>query len=126
MNNTAGKLNKANALLLGIRNFVKIKTLRYIYSQTTYFCIVWAQNNNPINRLIIFQKKALQIMSFKDQLFHWGQLLDKHNILKYGDKTTLENILFVNKPISWQVPPIIFLIGLHFLEICIDVQLAGL
>ena len=63
VNNIAVKLNKANALLFKITNFVKMKTLRNIYfaifdSHLTYPCIVWAQNINTVNRVIVLQKKA--------------------------------------------------------------------
>ena len=56
-------------------NNVKMKTLRNIYfaifdSHLTYSCIAWTQKINTVYRLIIFQKKALRIMNFKDQLFH--------------------------------------------------------
>ena len=107
------KLNRANALLLKIRNYFKMKTFRNIYftifdSHLTYSCIVWAQNINTVNRLIILQKKALHIMNFKDQLFHSSPLFSENNILKFTDKITLENILFVNKSINRQVPPIFY------------------
>ena len=107
VNNIAVKLNRANALLLKIRNYVNMKTLRNIYyaifdSHLTYSCIVWAQNINTVNRLIILQKKALRIMNFKDQLFHSIPLFSENNILKFIDKITLEKILFVNS---------IFLVG---------------
>ena len=113
VNGIAVKLNRANILLLKIENYFKLKTLRNIYfaifdSHLTYSCIVWSQNINTVNRLIIFQKKALQIMDFKDQLFHSSPILSENNILKFGDKTTLENILFVNKSIKRKVPPIFY------------------
>ena len=130
MNNIAVKLSRANALLLKIINYVKMKTLSNIYfamlnSHLTYFCIFWAQNINTVNRLIILQIKALRIMNFKDQLFHSSPYFSENNILKFGHKITLENILFVNKSIDRQVPPI-FMIGLHFQEICVDAKLPGL
>ena len=107
------KLNRPNALLLKIRNYVKMETLRNIYfanfdSHLTYSCIFWAQNINTVNRLIILQKKALRILNFKDHLFHSSPLFSENNILKFGDKITLENILFVNKSISRQVSPIFY------------------
>ena len=85
VNNIAVKLNRANALLLKIRNYVNMKTLRNIYyaifdSHLTYSCIVWAQNINTVNRLIILRKKALRIMNFKDQLFHSSPLFSENNI----------------------------------------------
>ena len=113
VNNIAVKLNRANALLLKIRNYVNMKTLRNIYyaifeSHLTYSCIVWARNINTVNRLIILQKKPLHIMNFKDQVFHSSPLFSENNILKCTDKITLENILFVNKSINRQVPPIFY------------------
>ena len=74
----------------------------------TYSCIVWAQNINKVSRLIILRKKALRIMNFKDQLFHSSPLFSQNNILKFIDKITLENKLFVNKSSNGQVPPIFY------------------
>ena len=113
VNNIAVKLNRANALLLKIRNYVNMKTLRNIYyaifdSHLTYSWTVWAPNIKTVNRLIILQKKALRIMNFKDQLFHPSPLFSENNILKFTDKITLGNILFVNKSINRRVPPIFY------------------
>ena len=85
-----------------------MKTIRNIYfaifdSHLTYSCIVWAQNINTVNRLIILQKKAPRIINFKDQLFHSTSLFSENNVLKFGDKMTLEPILFVIKSINRQV-----------------------
>ena len=41
-------------------------------------------------------------MNFKDQLFHSSPLLFSNDILKFRDKITLENIIFVSKPINRQ------------------------
>ena len=130
VNNIAVKPNRANALLLKIRNCVNMKTLRNIYyaifdSQFTYSCIFWAQNINTVNRLIILQKKAVRIMNFKNQLFHSSPLFSENRILKFIDKVTLENILFVNKSINRQVS-LIFYDWFKFQEICTDTKLAGL
>ena len=108
VNSIAVKLNRANALLLKIRNYVNRKTLRNIYlgifdSHLNYSCIDWAQNINTVRILIILQKKALRIMNFKDQSFHSSPLFSSNNILKLGDKITLENILFVSKSINSHV-----------------------
>ena len=93
------------------RNYVNTKTLRNTYfaifdSYLSHSCIVWAQNINTIKRLIIPQKKAIQIMNFKDQLFHLSPLFSSNNFLKLGDKITLENIFFVTKSINRHVPSI--------------------
>ena len=68
VNSIAVQLNKANVLLLKIRNYVNTKTLRNIYfvifdSHLSYSCIVWAQNISTVRTLIVLQKKALRIMS---------------------------------------------------------------
>ena len=113
VNSIAVKLNRANALLLKIKNYVNMKTLRNIYyaifdSHLTYSCIVWAQNINTVKRLIVVQKKALRIMNFKDQLFHSSPFFSENNILKFTGKITLENILLVNKSVNRQVPSIFY------------------
>ena len=109
-----------------LRNLKKY-LLRHIRLPPNYSCIVWAQNINQVNRLIILQKEALRIMNFKDQFFHSSPLFFQNNILKFGDKITLENILFVNKSINRQVPPIfydwlILSLNLHRYETCWSVN----
>ena len=54
--------------------------------------------------MIVLQKKALRIMNLKDQLFYSSPLFSSDNILKFVDKITLENIIFVSKFIRKQVP----------------------
>ena len=87
--------------------------LRNIYfaifnSHLNYSCIAWVQNINTVKMLIILQKKALRIMHFRDQLFHSSPLSSLNNILKFGDRITLENIVFVRKCINRQVPSIFY------------------
>ena len=110
VNTIAVKLNRANALLIKIRNYVNTETLRNIYfaifdSHLSYSCIVLAQNINMVRRLIVLQKKALRIMNFKDQLFHSSPFFSSNNILKFDNKIT-ENIIFIRKSINKQLPPI--------------------
>ena len=62
-------------------------------------------------------------MHFKDQLFHSSPLSSLNNILKLGDRITLENIVFVRKCINRQVPSIFydwftFSGNLHSYETC--------
>ena len=78
-------------------------------SHQNYSCIVWVQNIDTVSRLIIIQKKkALQIISLKDQLFHSNPIVSSNNILKFGDKVILENRIFVSKSIYRQVPSIFY------------------
>ena len=110
VNHIAVKLNRANVLLLKIRNYIKMKKNIYIEifdSHLTYSCTVWAQNINTVNRLIILQNEAQQIVNFKDQLSS-SPLVSENNVLKFGDKITLENMLFVKKAINRQLPPIFY------------------
>ena len=128
VNSIVVKFNRANALLLKIGNYVNTKTLRNIYfaifnSFLSHSCIVWAQNINTVRRLIVLQTKALRIINFKDQLFHSSSLFSSNSILKFGGKITVENIIFVSKSISKQVPFIFidwftFLGNLHRYETC--------
>ena len=74
----------------------------------TYFCIVWDQNIDTVDRLIILQERVLRIKNFNDQLFDSSPLFPENNILKFGDKITLENILFVNKSINRQFSHIFY------------------
>ena len=113
VNSIAVKRNRANALLLKIKNYVNIKTLRNIYfvtfdSHLSYSYIVWDQNINTVRIFTILQKKTLRIMNFKDQLFYSSPFFSSNYILKFGDKITLENILFVNKSMNRQVLSIFY------------------
>ena len=57
------KLNRVNALLFKISNFVNVNTLKTIYyaifeSHINYANVIWAQNFIVVNRMSIHQKKA--------------------------------------------------------------------
>ena len=111
---------------LKIRNYVNTKTLRNIYfaifhCHLSYLCIAWAQNFHTVRRLFIVQKKALRIMNFKDQLFQSSLRFFSNNILKFGDKIILEDILFVSKSVKGKY----FMIGLYFQETYRGMKLAG-
>ena len=79
VNSIAVKLNRANSLLLKIRNYVNMKTWRAIYfaisdSNLSYSCIVWAQNINTVKTLIILQKKS----HFPLQISSWNLVTELH------------------------------------------------
>ena len=72
--------------------------LRSIYfvifeSNLNYCSLVWAQNYNVINRLVILQKKAIRIMNYQPQNSHTSPLFRKAALLKFKDKINLENII---------------------------------
>ena len=98
---TAIKLNRANALLFKIRNFVNVITLKTVYyaifdSHINYANVVWFQHFNTVNKVFILQKKALRIVSFQlPRDCHSSLLFKKHNLLKFEDKVQLENVLLV-------------------------------
>ena len=105
------KLNRANALLFKIKNFININTLKTIYyaifdSHINYANVIWAQNFNAVNRVSILQKKALRTISFQPRDCHSSPLFKKQNLLKFGDKTQLENVLLVSKYFNNILPSI--------------------
>ena len=86
VNNIAVKLG-----LLKIKNYVKMQTLRNIYfaifgSHLTYSCI---PASIPVNGLVILLYMALQIMNFKEQLFHLSPIFFTNNILRFAKKIAL-------------------------------------
>ena len=113
INDFSVKLNRANALLFKIRKFVDDKILRSIYfaifeSNLNYCSLVWAQNYNAINRLVILQKRALIIMNYQPRNSHTSPLFRKTSVLKLKDKINLENILFITKSINNLLPSLFY------------------
>ena len=105
------KLNRANALLFKIRNFVNVKALKTIYytifdSHINYANVIWAQNSNAVNRVSVLQKKALRIISFHPRDCYSSPLFKKQNLLKFEDKIQLENVLLVSKYFNNILPSI--------------------
>ena len=108
--NIAIKLNRDNALLFKIRNFVNITILKTIYfaifdSHINYANLVWAQNSNAMSRILTLQKKAMTIISFQSRNCHSGPLFFKLKLLKFNDKVHLENVLLTSKFINSLLPP---------------------
>ena len=66
------KLNRANALLYTIRNFVNRAILRAIYF--------------AVRRVVILQKKALRIMNLQSIDSHSSPLFKSNHTLKLEDK----------------------------------------
>ena len=67
VNDLSIKLNTANALLFKIRKYVSPKILRSIHfaifdSHSSYCCLVWAQNFSSIKRILILQKRLLELL----------------------------------------------------------------
>ena len=111
INNIAVKLNKANAMLYKVRQFVSEKNLRSIYNtifehHLNYACIVWDQTKSSINRVFIIQKKAIRTIHFKGKFDHTSFLFYESNIIKLPDKISIEKCLFVSKSLSNQLTEI--------------------
>ena len=88
-----------------MRKYVSCKILRSIYfaisdSYLSYCRLVWAENCSPIERIVILQKKTVIIINFQPRNSHTSQLFKQSSILKFQDKTCLENISFVSKSLN--------------------------
>ena len=104
-NDLSIKLNRANAVLFKMRKYVSLKILRSINfavfdSYLSYCCLVWARNFSTIQRILILQKKCVRIINFQPRNFHASPLFKQNSILKFQDKISLENILFVSKSLN--------------------------
>ena len=94
------KLNRANAMLYKVREFVKTRVLKLIYHaifdcHLNYVNGVWGQNKNSLNRLFLLQKKGLRIISLESGNVHSNSLFYRHEIVKLHDKIIIENIFFL-------------------------------
>ena len=63
------KLSRANAFLFKIRSFVNSSIFRTIYfaileSHLNYCSLVWSQNCNAINRLVVLQERLSELLTF--------------------------------------------------------------
>ena len=107
----ATRLNRANALLFKIRNYVNFNTLKSIYfaifdSHINYANLIWGQNLNSAFRIVTLQKKAIRIINNQPRNSHSSLLFKKSNILKFEDKILINNIIFISKSINNLQPPI--------------------
>ena len=69
VNDHSIKLNRTNALLFKMRKYVSLKILRSIYftifdSYLSYGYHVWAQTFSTIQRIVILQKRQLELLIF--------------------------------------------------------------
>ena len=108
-NSIAIKLNKANAILSKLKNFVNPNILRSIYfaifeSHLNYSSIVWGQNVDSSNRLFLLQKKAIRTINFSHRLSHTSPLFSDSKVIKFYDKVSIENCIFINKSFSHHLP----------------------
>ena len=96
-------MNRVNALLFKIRNYVNFNTLKSIYfaifdSHINYANLIWAQNVNSAFRIVTSQKKVIRIINNQPRNSH-SSLFKKSNIL-------INNIIFISNSINNLQPPI--------------------
>ena len=101
----------AETLLFKMRKYASPKILRSIYFaifdfHLSYCCLVWAQNFDTIQQIVILQKKAIRIINFQPSNCHTSPLFKQNSILKFQDKICLENILFFSKSLNDLSPSI--------------------
>ena len=91
----------SNALLSKMRKYVSLKILRWIYfaifdSYLSYCWLIWAQDCSLIQQIVILQKKAVRINNnFQSRKSHTSPLIRENSILKFQDKSCLENIVSI-------------------------------
>ena len=105
------KLDRANAMLYKVREFVNTRVLKLIFHaifdcHLNYANTVWCQNKNSLNRLFLLQKKAIRIISFEFRNAHSNPLSYRHEIVKLHYKIIIENCLFISKSINFDLPSI--------------------
>ena len=104
------KLNRANAVLHEIRNYVSLKTLNAIYfailnSRMNYGNLFCGQSPNSKLRITLL-KKALGTINNQLGNSGSGPMFKTSNILKFQDKILIGNIISISKSINNLLPPI--------------------
>ena len=105
----SSKLSRANGMLCKIRHFVSSEILKIIYygifsSILTYGSQIWGQKNDVVNKLQIFQNKALRIIKFRPPRTSATPLFKASGILKLADNVNLQNFLFAHGSLNNQLP----------------------
>ena len=107
----AKNLNRANALLSIIRNYVNKRSLRTIYfaildSHISYVNLIWGQK--PRAELSSYKRKLWGLWIFSLEILiqvHYSHSRSNH-ILKLEDKMLIENIFFISKSFNNLLLPI--------------------
>ena len=84
--------------------YIDVRICMSKYMRVRNLCILFMQ----ATRMIVLHKKVPWIMNFKNQLFHSNSFFSTNNILKFGNKSLLENIIFVSKSIIRQVSSLFY------------------
>ena len=62
--------------------------------------LMYYSTNSTIQQIVILHKKAIRIINFQPRNSHISLLFKQSFILKFQDKTCLENILFFSKSLN--------------------------
>ena len=62
--------------------------------------LMYYSTNSTIQQIVILHKKAIRIINFQPRNSHISLLFKQSFILKFQDKTCLENILFSSKSLN--------------------------
>ena len=94
------KLARANGMLAKARHYApdEIKSMYHALfsSHINYGSQIWGLTNNPcVKKVFLLQKAAIRIITFSDFRAHTSTLFKDTKILKFQDRVTLENCLFV-------------------------------
>ena len=84
------------------------------------FPIVWGQTKSSINRVFIIEKKAFRTTHFKDKFDHTSSLFSESNKIKFPEKISIENCLFVSKSLTNQLREIA---NNWFVSLCVSLLL---
>ena len=100
VNDLSIKLNRANAVLFKIKKYVSLKILRYIICDSclSYCCLVWTQNVNTIQQIVILQKKPVRSINYQPRDSHTSPLFKQSSTLKFQDKICLEKFYLLANP----------------------------
>ena len=108
-NHVSIKLNRANAILSKLRHYVNTQTLHSVYhsffeSHFNDVNIVWGQSIDATHRLFLLQKKAIRIINFQHRIAHTSPLFHNSKIVKFYDKISIENCVFISKFLNHVLP----------------------
>jgi len=115
VNNTAGKLRKANGIISKIRHYAPNETCKLVYyaifySHLMYCSQVWGQyvkgvSTTLLKRIITLQNHAVRLLTFSNFRAHVSPLYKYLNLLKFTDIVQRQNVLFLHDIYNGKIPP---------------------
>ena len=103
------KLSRANGILAKARHYApnELKSMYHALfsSHINYGSQVWGLTNNDcVKKVFLLQKAAIRIITFSDFRAHTNALFKENKILKFQDRVTLDNCLFVYDSLKNKLP----------------------